>query len=186
MRCCRSGLTTKQSFPSEVGHRRGRVPAAGSGAGSSGHNGNRSTATLPRGRARGRGAVTLIELLCVVAILSILMSMLLPTVGRAYRRVRGQVEEWEAPETAHLLRTKAQDYCVAHPRYRFRDKQDFVRKCDFHPKCRDWLEARQTEFVPFDFTLPETNIVLTVHIGRKHATLYAFTKGELSVRPEAR
>lgn len=119
-----------------------------------------------------------------MAIISVLASLLLPAIFRAYSRVRGMTEEWEAPEIAYLLRSQARRYCGANPQFHFASKPDFVAKCGFSPKCRDWVEARTTEFVPFTFLDPTNEIVLSVHIGRRHATLYAFSKEELSARPD--
>ena len=128
--------------------------------------------------------VTLIELLCVIAIIAILASLLLPAVSRAYSRVKGMAEELEAPEVANMLRKESRGYCATHPQYSFDSKSDFADKIVLAPKCRDWVEASRTEFVPFNYLDRTNTIVLSVHIGRRHATFYAFTKGELSIRPE--
>jgi prepilin-type N-terminal cleavage/methylation domain-containing protein len=138
-------------------------------------------------RRRGTAAspaVTLIELLCVLAIICILASMLLPTVARVYERVRGMAEEVEADEIAYMLRHATRNYCEATPQYIFQSKKELADKCGLVLKCKDWVQAPLTEFVPFDFQTDTNKIVVTWHIGRKHATIYRFSKGELSIRPE--
>ena len=143
----------------------------------------RNGAVAGGGTVRG---VTLIELLCVLTIIMILVSLLLPTIMRAYTKVRGMAEEWEAEEILALVTSETRSYCAAHPKYVFPTKTDFVDKCQFAPKPKDWVTASVTEFVPFGF-LDDTNlIVLTFHIGRKHATVYSFSKGELTIIPERR
>lgn len=128
--------------------------------------------------------LTLVELLCVICILAILASLLLPAVARAYGRARGFAEEIEAPEIASLLCHATRNYCAANAQFQFTSKTDLADKCRLAPKCRDWLKAAATEFVPFDCLAPTNQIVLQVHLGPKHRTLYSFTKGDLSIRPE--
>ncbi len=128
----------------------------------------------------------MIELLCVIAILAILMSLLLPAGSRAYGRAKGMTEEWEAPGIAEQLCNSTRRYCAANPTFYFTNKSDFVEKCSLAPKSRDWMNRSSTEFVPFHYLDPTNRIVLKVHVGRRQATEYAFTKGKLSIEPESR
>ena len=136
--------------------------------------------SLPRVAA----GVSLVELLCVICILAILASLLLPAVARAYARARGFAEEFEAPEIASMLCHSTRNYCAANAQFQFTSKTDFADKCRLAPKCWGWIEAAATEFVPFNFLTPTNQIVLQVHLGPKHRTLYSFTRGDLSIRPE--
>jgi type II secretory pathway pseudopilin PulG len=128
----------------------------------------------------------LIELLCVMCILSILASLHLPAVFRAYSRAKGFAEEFEVEEIASLLLHQSREYCAAHAQFQFASKTDYADKCHFWPKCRSWIEASATEFVPFGYLTPTNLIVLQVHLGPRHRTLYSYTSGDLSVRPPER
>ncbi len=130
--------------------------------------------------------VTLVELLCVICILTILASLLLPAVARAYGRAKAFAEEFEAPDIALMLRNETRNYCAANPQFQFTSKTDLADKCHLYPKCRNWIEAGATDFVPFSYLTPTNQIVLEVHLGPRHRTVYSFTRGDLSIRPEER
>ena len=130
--------------------------------------------------ARG---VSLVELLCVIAIIGILASLLLPTVARAYNRVRAMAEEWEGPQIIRMLVHETRGYCTANPQFKFASKSDYADQCGLAPKCRDWLHASTTEFVPFTYLDPTNKVVLTFHFGRKHAQVSALNVGELTIIP---
>ncbi len=146
---------------------------------------------IARNRDNGRASlpaagVTLLELLCVMAIIAILASMLLPTYLRAYSKVRGMTQEWSAEEILPLLSPQTRTYCVTHPQYAFGTATELADKCGLTPQPRQWVLASTTAFVPFGFQTDTNTVVLTFHIGPRHATVYSLTKGELTIQPQGR
>ena len=122
--------------------------------------------------------------MCVMVIIAILAALLLPAVAKAYYRVKGMTDEMEADRVEEMLLKATRAYCAAQPQYNFGSKSDFADKCALAPKCRAWVQASTTVFVPFNYLAPTNETVLSVYLGPKHDSLYAFTKGELSIRPE--
>jgi prepilin-type N-terminal cleavage/methylation domain-containing protein len=128
-----------------------------------------------------RRGVTLIELLCVIAIIAILAAMLLPALSRGYRRAKAMSEEVEEGEVAERLRQEVRNYCASHPQYQFATKDNFKDQCQLDPKCRDWIDKSHTVFVPFSNLDATNKVVVSFHYGRKYSYTEDFTKGDLTV-----
>jgi prepilin-type N-terminal cleavage/methylation domain-containing protein len=138
---------------------------------------------LQRRRPFIRAGVTMIELLCVITIICILASLLLPAVFSAYSRVRGITDEWDVEDVAHMLRHEVRRYCAVHPQYQFDTKNGLADKCGVSPKCRAFLQKSRTEFVPFKYPDATNLVVVTFHVGPRYKTTYTLNKFELTITP---
>jgi prepilin-type N-terminal cleavage/methylation domain-containing protein len=142
---------------------------------------------IRRAGARRGGVIfgfSLIELLCVIAIILILVSMLLPVVFRTFKRVREFAEECDAGDVQNWIEHQSRGYCAGNPRYSFDDKLDFANKVPLNPKCWDWIQKKNTEFVPFTYMTSTNVTVLTFHYGKNQASVMALSKGDLTITPQ--
>lgn len=129
---------------------------------------------------RCRGGFSLIELLCVIAIIAILASLLLPAIFGAYSRVR----RMEAEDIASALAGQVRHYCADNSTFFFVDKPDFIFKCGLEIRCQDWVNKSSTVFVPYNYLTPSNEIVLTVYFSSgKYSTTYNWSKGDLTPTP---
>jgi hypothetical protein len=117
--------------------------------------------------------------MCIIAMLACL---LLPALARAYRRAKAVSEEVEEPEVAARFRDEVRRYSAGHTQYQFDTKDDLENKCTLAPKCRQWIDASHTVFVPFNNLDPTNKVVVSFHFGRNYSHTDDFTKGELTLQ----
>ena len=132
---------------------------------------------------RIRNGYTLIELLCVIAIIVVLASMVLGPASRVLQRVRA--DQWAEQSGTHLQATV--DQLQRH----FGGKRDFptvslqqiASEKLIAPAELSFLKDRRVTFLPFAGSDPDTNLVLIVQIKRGFWTetnLLTATKGDIT------
>ena len=114
--------------------------------------------------ARRRG-FSLVELLCVMAIIGILATMMLAPAAQAMKRARGLVGEMEEPVHMGEIRHKYQVFRSANKEHGRLDREGFIKSCELSWKCRDWLRSSAVTFSPFSASDPLERIVITYRSG---------------------
>jgi prepilin-type N-terminal cleavage/methylation domain-containing protein len=115
---------------------------------------------------------SLVELLCVIGIISVLASMMLAPMGKALSKARGLVGSIE--EDAHIaeIKTKYQAYRLAHKEHGRLDLNAFIKACDLSWKCRQWLHSKQVKYTSFSASDPLETVILVFNgrIGKQQTT----------------
>lgn len=108
--------------------------------------------------------VTLIELLCVIAIIGILASLMLAPMGKALRKARGVAGLGEAADSTAPILTEIQEkystYRMANPNHEKLDLNHFIRACGLGSKADVWLHLSSVTFEPFSGSTPPLTIVI--------------------------
>jgi prepilin-type N-terminal cleavage/methylation domain-containing protein len=135
---------------------------------------------------RQSAGVTMLELLCVIALITILAGLLLGPVSQALRRARAMKWGYEAPA---LLEST-----VSQLRKHFQGKKDFppVTLASLEtgslldPSQLRFLKDRRVTFVPFAGADPDEQVVIEVRLGSGflvEAGQLTATKGEITKPP---
>ncbi len=131
-------------------------------------------------RRTSKAGFSLIELLCVMAIISILAAMLLGAVGRAYQRVRRFAGEMESPAHVEELRARLIRYVQEHPTFPELSLNDVIIRCGVSSKCAVYLRSSRVTYAPFSSADPDEKIVVLERFGQgRHETFQAYPKGWL-------
>jgi prepilin-type N-terminal cleavage/methylation domain-containing protein len=119
-------------------------------------------------RVSRKHAFSLIELMCVTAIILILVSMMMPAMWKALRKARGLTEHLGGGPTVLEVRgdevsRKYASYRAAHPNHEKLNRNSFIRELHLSAATEEWLKLRSVEYRPFAANDPPEQPVIIVY-----------------------
>ena len=99
--------------------------------------------------AAPRSAFSLIELLCVIGIIGILLSLLLPVVFGAFSKAKKTLFGVQEPSFIDRIQEGYTPYRLANPSHPVLDRDTFIRELHLDERVARWLRSGNVTYFPF-------------------------------------
>ena len=123
-----------------------------------------------------------------MAIIAILVSLMLPALGKALRKARGLGDHLGGPGGIEMrIDEVIADYTryrIAHPEHGRLSRKAFIHDLQLSPKAEAWLNLNCVEYRPFASTDPTNQPAIVVYPSEGSGSgdkLIVFTIGDLIV-----
>lgn len=114
-----------------------------------------------------RKGFSLIEVLCVMAIIAILVSLMLPAFARALRKARGLGDHLGGPSGIEMRIDEViinyTRYRAANPNHGRLSRRAFIDNLQLSPTAEAWLTLKSVEYRPFSAADPTQQLAIVVY-----------------------
>jgi prepilin-type N-terminal cleavage/methylation domain-containing protein len=122
---------------------------------------------------RATAGFTLIEMLCVIAIIGILAAMLLGAVSKAYGSARNKMWRIQGGSFSDYVQEHLAKYYQAQTNYPVLSAADLYQKGAFDDRIMDFLRCPHVQYIPFSMSDPTNKVIFQIDSdwlnNQKHA-----------------